>query len=64
MATRNDYIESLDIPEEDRRLLYEFQDMDYGSIKPSLCKSERGRKEAECIMRVALRREEYNCGID
>ena len=61
---KNDYIESLDIPESDKELLYKFEDMDYGSINPLLCVSECGRREAEDMMRRALRREEYMCGID
>lgn len=64
MAIKSDYIESLDIPESDKELLYRFEDMDYGSINPSLCVSERGREEAEDIMHRALRREEYMCGIE
>lgn len=64
MAIRNDYIESLDIPEGDRELLYRFETLDYGSIRPELCVSETGRREAEEMMRRALRREEYLCGID
>ena len=64
MGVWSEYIDSLDIPEGDRELLHRFEDMDYGSINPSLCVSERGQREAEDMMRRALRREEYMCGID
>ncbi len=63
MYAKNDYIESLDIPQSDKDLLYKFEHMDYGSINPDLCQSERAKEEARNIMHDALRREEYSCGI-
>ena len=64
MGVWSDYIDSLPIPEGDKELLHRFEDMDYGSIRPELCESETGRREAEDMSRRALRREEYSCGID
>ncbi|MDE6649656.1 MAG: hypothetical protein K2K45_06985 [Muribaculaceae bacterium] len=64
MATRSDYIESLDIPEFDKRLLYQFEDMMWEDIHPERCVSERGRREAIDIMHRNYRRAEYACGID
>lgn len=61
---KNDYIESLPIPESDKELLRRFEYEDYGGIRPELCESETARQEAEDMSRRALRREEYACGID
>lgn len=61
---KNDYIESLDIPDSDKKLLYEFEDMPWEDIYPSKCISERGRKEAIDIMHHNYRRAEHACGID
>ena len=64
MGWRSDYIDSLDIPEGDKKLLHRFEHEDYGGIRPELCESEAARREAEDMMRRALRREECSCGID
>lgn len=61
---KNDYIESLDIPDSDKKLLYEFEDMPWEDIYPSKCISERGRREAIDIMHRNCRRAEHACGID
>lgn len=60
---KNEYIESLDIPQSDKDLLYKFERMDYGSINPDLCQSERAKQEARSIMKTAQLREEYDCDI-
>ncbi|MDE6742084.1 MAG: hypothetical protein K2J58_07115 [Muribaculaceae bacterium] len=64
MAIKNDYIESLDIPEFDRQLLYKFMDMPWEDIYPTRCISERGRREALDIMHRNCRRAEHSVGID
>ena len=60
---KNDYIESLDIPDFDKRLLYQFEDMDWADIYPSRCISEKGRQAARDIMRTNRCRDEHRCGI-
>ncbi|MDE7345400.1 MAG: hypothetical protein K2N48_01505 [Muribaculaceae bacterium] len=64
MAIKNNYIESLPIPEFDKRLLYQFEDMCWEDINWWECKSERGKKEAREIMHRNRRRAEHSCGID
>lgn len=64
MAIRNNYIESLPIPEGDKELLYRFEDMDWEDIHPERCVSERGRREALDIMHRNYRRAEHCVGID
>lgn len=64
MAIKNDYIESLPIPEGDKELLYKFEDMPWEDIHPERCQSERGRQEAIDIMHHHYRRAEHACGID
>lgn len=61
---KNDYIESLDIPDSDKKLLYQFEDMPWEDIYPSKCISERGQQEARNIMRGNRIRAEHACGID
>ena len=61
---KNNYIESLPIPEFDKRLLYQFEDMEWEDIHPERCVSERGRREALDIMHRNCRRAEHACGID
>lgn len=61
---KNDYIESLDIPESDKELLYRFEDMEWEDIHPERCVSEIGRREAFDIMHRNCRRAEHCLGID
>lgn len=64
MAIKSDYIESLDIPEGDRELLYKFEDMCWEDINWWECESERGKEVARDIMRGNRIRDEHRCGID
>ena len=52
MATRNGYIESLDIPDSDKELLREFENTPWEDIWPDRCQSETARKEATSMMRT------------
>lgn len=64
MSVKNNYIESLDIPQSDKDLLYKFEDMMWEDIHPERCVSERGRQETLDIMHRNYRRAECACGID
>lgn len=64
MATRTDYIDSLDIPESDKELLYDFEGMPWEDIYPERCKSEEAKRIAYRIMQCARHRDEYDCGMD
>lgn len=61
---KNDYIESLPIPESDKELLYKFEDMCWEDIRWWECESERGKQEARSIMRTNRCRAEHSVGID
>lgn len=49
---RNDHIDSLDIPDSDKRLLREFEHARWEDIYPERCQSETARRESTTMMQI------------